>query len=171
MTGPHALLTSDHRRWRETFEEEASKLRAALGPDLRAVEHIGSSAIEGLVSKPIVDIAVLIEHKADAESLLPLIASLGYAFASSSSERHFFTKEGDPYIHLSLAYADFSRYFERQILFRDQLRSDAGLRDEYGKLKRELLAKEPSGETTFIGKTDFVAKVLEAAGFDTSVDW
>ncbi len=47
--------------WQEDFNVEKGKVRAVLGDAAIEIEHIGSTSIEGLLSKPIIDIAVMIE--------------------------------------------------------------------------------------------------------------
>jgi GrpB-like predicted nucleotidyltransferase (UPF0157 family) len=55
---------------------------------------------------------------------------------------------------------------ERQILFRDYLRTHDDERDEYGKLKKDLILIDPTGKSTYIeNKTDFVMRTLKRAGF------
>ena len=41
--------------WREQFEQEAARLRPIFGPTLIALHHIGSTAIQGIYAKPIID--------------------------------------------------------------------------------------------------------------------
>src|SRR6266536_2639998 len=42
--------------WPKRFEAEAARLRAALGPMILGLEHVGSTAVPGLAAKPIIDI-------------------------------------------------------------------------------------------------------------------
>ena len=46
------------KKWADRYEAEADVLRAALGADLVAVEHMGSTAVPGLSAKPVIDISV-----------------------------------------------------------------------------------------------------------------
>lgn len=48
------------------YEEEARKILATVG-DVFRVSHIGSTAVEGLLSKPTVDILLELTPRADAE--------------------------------------------------------------------------------------------------------
>ena len=45
-------------RWLAIADQLAGEIRAVLGGLVRAVEHIGSTAVPGLRAKPIVDLAV-----------------------------------------------------------------------------------------------------------------
>ena len=44
--------------WPERFEDEAERIREALGSTVIEIEHIGSTAVPGIVAKPTIDIAV-----------------------------------------------------------------------------------------------------------------
>lgn len=52
------IVLSKHRdEWKEWYGEEKALLTEILPPDVR-ITHIGSTAIEGIWAKPIVDIRV-----------------------------------------------------------------------------------------------------------------
>jgi len=128
-----------------------------------AIEHIGSTSIPGMFSKPIVDIGVLLSDMSDAEKYIKPLASIGYTYfpESSSSERHFFRKGNPVEFHISLAYKDRGTFWARQISFRDYLRMNRESRDEYIKLKKELLNVDPTGGKKYInGKCEFVKSIL-----------
>jgi putative transcription antitermination factor YqgF len=150
--------------WPEYFVREERRIKSAFGDPAIAIEHIGSTAIPGLAAKPIIDIAVLIAQREDAEKFVPLLAQLGYEFASSSTERHFFRRYGQISYHLSLAYQDAGSFWKRQIVFRDYLRNHEDARKEYEALKCDLISEYPDARQSYCdGKTDFVQKILEQA--------
>ena len=158
-------LSRHQPTWQQDFNVEKGKLKAVLGDAAIEIEHIGSTSIEGLLSKPIIDIAVMIESHKEVDGFTDPLAQIGYNFRpkSSSGERHFYTK-GDPIdFHLSIAYADRGGFWPRQIMFRDYLRSNREARDEYTKLKEEFF-KYPSA-TQSDRKADFVYRILRLAGW------
>jgi GrpB-like predicted nucleotidyltransferase (UPF0157 family) len=133
--------------WKERFHSEKERLQTVFGPAALEIEHIASTAIEGLPAKPIIDIAVMVVSHEDADGFTEGLAQIGYEHVppSGSFERHFYTK-GDPIqYHLSIAYTDLGGFWDRQILFRDYLRSSQEARDEYAKLKGQLIRAYPSG--------------------------
>ena len=158
-------------RWPDAFEREAALLRPVFGEALLAIQHIGSTAVPGLAAKPILDLAALVREKRLAGSFIAPLIELGYSdHTAGSTERRFLIKDGPPRVHLSIAYADFSRFFERQLLFRDYLRQNAGARRGYERLKTELMREHP-GEDVSAGKTEFIVETLKAAGFDETAGW
>jgi GrpB-like predicted nucleotidyltransferase (UPF0157 family) len=162
----HTILVPYQLSWKDKFEVEKLRLLEIFGNKAIAIEHIGSTSIFGLSSKPIIDIAVLIEKREDGDSFIKPLEEFGYSYdkINSSGERHLFRK-GDPTeFHLSIAYKDKGSFWERQILFRDYLKDHPDSRDEYQKLKENLLENDPSGKDIYIsGKSEFVSKVLSLA--------
>jgi GrpB-like predicted nucleotidyltransferase (UPF0157 family) len=110
--------------WPARFTAEADQIRAALGSQLRRIEHVGSTAVPGLAAKPIVDIALSVEL---LDTVLAL-ETLGYRHAG---EWHF-SKPGYE-VH---AYEQEDDEFLDHVRLRDYLRTHDEDRDAYGTLKR-----------------------------------
>lgn len=161
--------------WMMMFEEEAALLRKVFGDSALEIEHIGSTAVEGLPAKPIIDIAVMIQSDVDADRFTVHLAEIGYTFHSKSTERHFYQKGGPAKYNLSIAYAEKGGFWPRQIIFRDYLRSHPNARDEYADLKIKLIEKYPEGVGEYSeGKTEFVRNILALAGWKEGLtyrDW
>lgn len=156
---PHSLT------WKKLYEEEAKKIRIAIGDFVLDVQHIGSTAISGIKAKPIIDIAVMLSSLDKAEDLIEPLAKLGYNHdkPESSSERYFFRKGEPVRYHLSLTAPNVT-FWQRQILFRDYLIGHPSLAKEYEKLKLEMIKKDPAGGKKYLNaKSLFVRKVLELA--------
>lgn len=164
----HTKILPYQSDWAEKFEVEKTKLEEAFGVSALEIEHIGSTSVEGLAAKPIIDIAVMIKNFADVDKFIEPLEKIGYKYnvPATPGERHYFQK-GDPIEYqLSIAYADRGGFWPRQILFRDYLRQHSEARDEYAKLKIGLLEQDPTGGGTYIsGKSEFVYKILELAGW------
>ena len=50
------VLREYDANWTVLFEEEAHRLRAALGSSALRIEHVGSTSVPGLAAKPILDL-------------------------------------------------------------------------------------------------------------------
>ncbi|MEX2284378.1 MAG: GrpB family protein [Gemmatimonadota bacterium] len=57
-----ARVVAYDEQWPRLFEHAAAELREALGPHALGIHHVGSTAIDGLSAKPILDILVGIAH-------------------------------------------------------------------------------------------------------------
>lgn len=160
----HTKIVSYQANWPKRFEIEKENLRHIFGNKALEIEHIGSTAIPGLSSKDIVDIGVVIENYKDADSFTEPLKQLGYKSHSIGAERHFYTKGNPIKYHVSIAYAKRGGFLPRQITFRDYLRNHPETRDEYEKLKIDLLKKDPTGGNEYIiGKGDFIQNILRLA--------
>jgi GrpB-like predicted nucleotidyltransferase (UPF0157 family) len=157
--------------WKELFEVEAVKLRSALGNNLLQIEHVGSTAIEGMDAKPIIDIIVAVKSLSKARELVPVVQALGYNHKEDDDvpERIFFVK-GLPSkrtYHLSLT-EPASGYWKAHILFRDYLLTHREVAEEYRQLKRELAEQYTDDRGSYTaGKERFVERVLKLAGAET----
>jgi len=166
MDSSHKQILEFTSDWPEKFESEKIKLREVFTDPNIEIEHIGSTSVPGLASKDIVDIAVRINTKVDAEQYLERLSNLGYIYdePASSGERHFFRKGNPTEFHLSIAYRDIGGFWNRQITFRDYLRNNSDYRDLYSDLKKNLLQLDPTGGSEYIGgKTEFIENVLKLA--------
>jgi len=152
-------------RWPILFEEASALLKAALGPAILAVHHVGSTAVPGLCAKPILDVLVAVPHFEDATQLVAQLKPLGYEFRPEEEipDRHYFRRPpgGERRTHhLSLAEPG-SRHHTLTLAFRDALRGDPELAAEYARLKLALAQRFPRDRPAYIeGKTQFVKQVL-----------
>ena len=72
LTG--SILVSDYdARWPELFEQEATRVRAALGPRVKLLEHVGSTSVPGLAAKPVIDMVLAVADAADESSYAPML--------------------------------------------------------------------------------------------------
>lgn len=157
------------RAWQAAFADEAAVLDAHLGPWLTGpVEHIGSTAVPGLPAKPIVDMLAPVADLAAARDAIPVLERLGYRHADHRPQEAlwFYRQPGDDYatrthqVHLTTHGSDLWR---ERVAFRDALRADTRLRDDYAALKNRLATGAGLPEYT-AGKREFVAAVLRAQG-------
>ncbi|MBB4128962.1 GrpB-like predicted nucleotidyltransferase (UPF0157 family) [Xanthomonas translucens] len=147
---PPALELDVHSQydpgWPQAFEDERRRLLEALaGEDVVAVEHIGSTAIAGLPSKNILDIAVASGASLSAERQSRILAGLGYqAYGESPIDAGFawhwrIARDGGRSFVVHTCAADNSRFADI-CNFRDFLRAFPEQRQRYLDLKQELAA-------------------------------
>jgi len=74
--------------WPYLFEAEASRIRAALaGRHDFSIEHFGSTAIQGLAAKPIIDIMLIVAEQSNWPSLIEPLERLSCVFWSENPRR------------------------------------------------------------------------------------
>lgn len=130
-----------------------------VGLDLH---HIGSTAVAGLPSKPIIDMMARVD---DLDAPLPALIAAGYQYPVKYNavleDRRWlcFPTASDRTHHMHLVARDDELC--RHLRFRDALRSDPLLAHAYAELKRRLaqqFATDREGYTA--AKTEFVERVL-----------
>jgi GrpB-like predicted nucleotidyltransferase (UPF0157 family) len=147
--------------WPQLFEVEAQQLRRALGPNLRVIEHVGSTAIPGLAAKPIVDIAASVESFDHLD--IGALEVLGYRNVSRFDEalpnRRYFTR-GDYHLHV---YEQEHEEFMDYVRFRDYLRTHPEDAELYEQLKLRLASEHPHDREAYeAGKAPFVERLIAA---------
>jgi GrpB-like predicted nucleotidyltransferase (UPF0157 family) len=155
-------------RWPALFQEAAAELRRSLGDRILEIEHVGSTSVPGLVAKPVLDILVGVPELRRALDLVPDLEKLGYEYRpyEDTPDRHYFRRwaGGLRTHHLSLAEPTSSHY-RLTLVFRDVLRANAALAEEYGVLKHALAERFPCDREAYLeGKTEFVMQVLNSHG-------
>jgi GrpB-like predicted nucleotidyltransferase (UPF0157 family) len=151
--------------WVGKFAAERDMLEASLVPWLAGpIEHVGSTAVVGLCAKPVIDIMVP-THGLDESrpAIVVLEAKHGYTYWPYKGDvMHWFGKptydQRTHHVHLIPVH---SMLFRERLFFRDSLRNDARLREEYAVLKRELAVKFAEDREAYTqAKGPFVAEVV-----------
>lgn len=160
-------------QWALDYENEARRIREALGDLVLNIEHIGSTAVPGLAAKPIVDVQVGIESLAAFEAAdgFERMAAAGYeylsAFDSQEWKRRFFVREADN-VRLANIHVvpSGNPWYQRHIFLRDYLRGSAEARARYQQFKAALCQQDwPTGSHYAEAKTRLI-KELEEEAYD-----
>jgi GrpB-like predicted nucleotidyltransferase (UPF0157 family) len=64
--------------WPDAFSLSSKEVRAALGANLRAIHHIGSTSIPGMHAKPVIDMLAVVSDLATLDRHAAQFESLGY---------------------------------------------------------------------------------------------
>ncbi len=142
------VISSYKAEWVEWFEAIADYLGNHLS-SYNKIEHVGSTSIPGMDAKPIIDIDIEIETEADFDKLKAELEWIGYIHCGDQGiqGREAFKRDGNQKTpldevahHLYVCTKDNLEY-KRHLLFRDRLRSNVRLREEYKAIKHEILKK------------------------------
>ena len=151
--------------WPNQFTSERDGLRSTLEQWLAGpIEHVGSTAVQGLCAKPVIDIMVPVRSLEDSRPAIRLLQERhGYThWAYKDDVMHWFCKPGEVLRthHLHLIPID-SNLFRERLFFRDSLREDPELRQRYASLKRDLAAQFSRDREAYTqAKGPFVAEVV-----------
>lgn len=153
--------------WPEWFERIRSELVEALrAVPVVAIEHVGSTAVPGLVAKPVIDIDVVVDSD-QVESAICALEAIDYRHRGDLGvpERHSMAAPDDaPRRHVYVV-VNGSLALRNHLAVRDVLRTSPELRAEYGRIKLELSQREfGSGDDYVAGKSAVIQKILEQGG-------
>jgi GrpB-like predicted nucleotidyltransferase (UPF0157 family) len=151
--------------WRALFAAEKQRLVDLLGDAAIQIEHVGSTAVPGLLAKPVIDMAIAVHAIEDIARWPAVLAPEGYAYFGDREGRgdYFFAKGPDEcrsfYLHVVLRQSQ--RWID-YLHFRDALRADASLREEYAGLKNRLCAAHAHDRAGYTsGKDALIRRVLQ----------
>lgn len=136
------------------------------------VEHVGSTSVQGLAAKPVIDVMLGAPSLADIEARAGRLAAIGYAYVSKYERelpmRRYFTSDAVVPLRVHLHAVETGSVFWREHLaFRDALRGDDALRDAYQALKLRLAGTFARDKSAYAdAKGPFIRSVL--AGRTTS---
>lgn len=152
--------------WPERFTQEAALLRSVLAPWLVAdIEHIGSTAVPGLAAKPVIDIMAPVQDLVVSRAAIAVAEAAGYChYPYKPEQMHWFCKPSPAHRthHLHLVPWGSALWHDR-LAFRDELRNNDELAQQYQQLKRALAARDPLDREAYTeAKSPFVASVLQA---------
>lgn len=150
--------------WKIAFDAEARLLSAALGKNVVAIHHIGSTSIPGIYAKPVIDILVELRDVADADNRTPEMEALGYEVMGEFgiTGRRYFRKDDPSGVrtHQIHAFQAGTDQVIRHLAFRDCLIAHPDEALAYSNLKRKLAARHPNDMDSYIdGKDAFIKDI------------
>lgn len=156
-------------KWNDEFQKIKLYLEKSLKNSIIAIEHVGSTSIEGLFAKPIIDIDVIIGSYDKFEAVKSCLKNLGYYHegdlgikdreAFGYSEKYEFMTH-----HLYVCPWD-SEELKRHIAFRDYLRTHKEDRKKYSEIKLQAAIKYPTDIDSYIEtKSDCISEIYKKCG-------
>lgn len=160
------ILAPYDSEWESLFEQEKELLLNTFGDRIRAVEHIGSTAIPAIPAKPIIDMSVAVESLGDIDDFIEKLPELGYEYIPERrfADRQFFPKGPSECRthHLNLVEMTSETAWKNPLSFRDYLRSHEEEREVYRKLKEELASKYADNRDEYTERKGiFIRAILE----------
>ena len=160
-------LENYNKNWKKEYQKEATFLKEILKDYILEIEHVGSTSVEGLLAKPIIDILIVINSFDDIPKIKNLLKDYGYINHGSHGiiDRYFFTKGPDEarthYLHFttpkSNTYYDL-KYFKKYLINHPEYIK------QYAKLKEDLASKYSNERPKYTsGKHEFISKVISLA--------
>lgn len=161
------IILSEHKNyWRDWYKEEEKRIVSFLPNINFKIHHIGSTAINGIWAKPIIDILIEISKDISMELVKEVIINNGYICMSEDKNRKSFNRGYEKngfaqrVFHLHLRYQGDND----ELYFRDYLNDNFILAKQYEELKLSLLKKYEHNRDAYTdAKREFVSKYTTLA--------
>lgn len=156
--------------WKEMFHQERVLLEKIFKNIAIRIEHVGSTSIEGLSAKPIIDIAVAVKKLNDFEIVRNYFEEEPYSIKTDSVCDEILIRKGseDNRTHFIHVMEIDSKRYKNTILFRDYLTNHIQVLKEYENLKKNLVEKYPNDRKMYTdSKNEFIQKVINLAYANT----
>jgi GrpB-like predicted nucleotidyltransferase (UPF0157 family) len=137
------LLVAYDPTWPDRFQLEAERIRRALGERALRIEHVGSTSVQGLPAKPIIDILLVVSDSAKETEYVTALEGVGYELHVREpgwyEHRMFKGPENEVNLHV---FSVGCPEVVRMLAFRDWLRTNETDRELYARSKRTLAQQE-----------------------------
>lgn len=162
-------VVSYNSNWKKMYKEESGKIKNILNDIIIDIHHIGSTAIPGIKSKPVIDILVEVKDIEEVDQYNRKMKELGYEVMGEYGipKRRFFRKGGNKRTHHVHIFQVGNEEIKRHINFKEYLIAHPDKEREYSKLKEELanryaydVKNYTNGKSDFIKEIDRKAKLL-----------
>lgn len=156
-------------RWPLEYAKEKERVMAAIGQYVLAMEHIGSTSVPGLASKPIIDLAAGVRQFSDTDLCIQPLRKIGYVYVPEferelPGRRYFYLAAGEEHTHHLHMVEITSEFWKRHIFFREYLRAHPEQAQAYVQLKRELAARYGTDRPSYTSaKAEFIRHILTLA--------
>ena len=162
------ILTEHNPCWVDWYREEVKFLKSVLPNDVE-YHHVGSTAINDIMAKPIVDILIVVSSSEQLKQAADILQEHSYIVMSVGESRISLNKG---YTESGFAERVFHLHIRlkgdtNEIFFRDYLNVHPDVAKEYEKLKLRLWKEYEHNRDAYTeAKTDFVGKYTALAMSD-----
>jgi GrpB-like predicted nucleotidyltransferase (UPF0157 family) len=132
------------------------------------VEHVGSTSVPGLASKPIIDMSIVVACSSQIAGAIERLGAVGYEHRGDLGieGREAFKSPPGPIRHHLYLCPEGSLGLDNQLAVRDYLRLNWDMVQAYSNLKVWLAEQFPDDIDEYVaGKSDFIQGILRAQGF------
>jgi GrpB-like predicted nucleotidyltransferase (UPF0157 family) len=160
-------LINYHPTWSRNFLSEKRLIFKVFDMEVVEVEHVGSTSIPGIDSKPTIDVLVGLSSLKSNSSYDKKLIKIGYQFRPDHpvpGRLHYAKiKEGVRLFNLSLCVYK-NEFWNNHVMFRDYLVSHPECAKKYNTLKHALAKQCPNNTVKYTeGKNKFINSVLNQA--------
>ena len=156
-------LENNYELYKKIFEEEKAYLENIFKENRFKIEHVGSTAIKDLLSKPVVDIAIGVDDLNSFKKYYYLLNKRYTITENREKEEILLVKENEKETFCLIHVLDIkSNRYTNMIKFRDILINNLDILKKYENLKIDLAKKYKDDRKNYTkSKNEFINKVLK----------
>lgn len=140
--------------WKSDFEQIKREIETALCSLIIGIEHVGSTAVEGMSAKPCIDIDVVIRDYSVFDDVVRRLEDIGYIHEGDLGikEREAFKYSGKEHLQKHHLYVcpQYSAELHRHLTFRDFLKSNPQAVEKYSRVKETAAELFPDDIDSYI---------------------
>lgn len=169
MRTKKVIVKSHDPKWKDKFQKLKSYIEKALEDCILGIEHVGSTSVEGLVAKPIIDIDIIIKSYEYFETVKLGLEKLGYFHEGDlgikDREAFGYKDKAELMTHHLYVCSKNSIQLQRHIAFRDYLRTHKEDRDKYSEIKIQAAKMFPTDIDSYIEyKSPCIIEIYKKCG-------
>ena len=159
-------------KWNPKWKDEFERIVDSLGEDIIynsvKIEHVGSTSVEGLSAKPIIDLDIVIEND-KFEIIKRLLNDKGYKHEGDlgieGREAFSYSEKEELMTHHLYVCPQDSKELFKHITFRDFLKNNPALASEYSKVKEQAAVLYPDDIDKYMEfKSEIIEKIYKKCG-------
>ena len=156
-------LENNYELYKKIFKEEKAYLESVFKENRFKIEHVGSTAVKNLLSKPVVDIAIGVDNLNSFKKYYSLLNKRYTITENLEKEEILLVKENEKETFCLIHVLDIkSNRYTNMIKFRDILINNLDILKKYENLKIDLAKKYKDDRKNYTkSKNEFINEVLK----------
>lgn len=156
-------LEKNYELYKKIFKEEKAYLESVFKKNTFKIEHVGSTSVKNLLSKPVVDIAIGVDELNSFKKYYSLLNKRYTITEQKEKEEILLVKENEKETFCLIHVLDIkSNRYTNMIKFRNILINNLDILKKYENLKIDLAKKYKNDRKNYTkSKNEFINKVLK----------
>ena len=169
MRTKKVIVVPYDKAWKSAFEEIKKEIERVIGDLIIGIEHVGSTSVEGLSAKPIIDIDVVIKDYSVFATVVQKLETIGYIHEGDLGikDRAAFKYSNKPHLQKHHLYVcpQYSEELHRHVTFRDYLKNNREAVKKYSLVKETAAILFPNEIEKYIDyKTPCIEELYMRCG-------
>ena len=169
MRTKKVIVVPYDKAWKSAFEEIKKEIERVIGDLIIGIEHVGSTSVEGLSAKPIIDIDVVIKDYSVFATVVQKLETIGYIHEGDLGikDREAFKYSNKPHLQKHHLYVcpQYSEELHRHVTFRDYLKNNQEAVKKYSLVKETAAILFPNEIEKYIDyKTPCIEELYMRCG-------